>query len=198
MDINNKIVVGYVDDDIDLNLQKYLSHKFKDCFAQIKVEPQDTIQSIVDKIVDKKCNIVILDSKLYKDNGSFAEKITGQNLEVILQSVCPYISSIVISQEEDNAGLNYIEKYKGNDTDNRVAENNYKSKLDSLLDEYCKKQNRIRITYDKETKKSGELDKALKDNIKNEIHNLPVYDIKKDDIDRLIEKIESLEVYVDK
>ncbi|MBP5467927.1 MAG: hypothetical protein J6Z11_01630, partial [Candidatus Riflebacteria bacterium] len=166
---NNGVIVGYVDDDIDFNLLSYLAKKYGGRVCSIKVESNDTLDSVLKKIVENECNIVLLDSKLYKDSGSFVEKITGQNLEVVLASLFPYIYSLVISQEKDDKGLNYIEKYKGNSTDNSIVENYYKERLDSILTEYEKKQRRIVLTNRDETQKNLSIDKFLRDTIDGEI-----------------------------
>ena len=194
---NNGVIVGYVDDDIDFNLLSYLAKKYGGRVCSIKVESNDTLDSVLKKIVENECNIVLLDSKLYKDSGSFVEKITGQNLEVVLASLFPYIYSLVISQEKDDKGLNYIEKYKGNSTDNSIVENYYKERLDSILTEYEKKQRRIVLTNRDETQKNLSIDKFLRDTIDGEIKRMPAYDITKEDIDKLISKIGELEKYAD-
>lgn len=191
-DCDKKTIVGYIDDNKDNNLNKYLERRY-DNYVFIQVDANDTIKTLIDKILDKKCQIVVLDSKLYTDSGNFMEKITGQNLEVILTSFYPFISSIVISQEEDVKGLNYIKKYQGNVTNNKEVEKYYNDNLNAILKEYENKQTRLRLTNENETQKAEKIDKFFKDSIEEEINNLPSYDISKKDIDRLIEKIGELE-----
>ena len=191
-DYDKKTIVGYIDDNKDNNLNKYLERRY-DNYVFIQVDANDTIKTLINKILDKKCQIVVLDSKLYTDSGNFAEKITGQNLEVILTSFYPFISSIVISQEEDVKGLNYIKKYQGNATNNKEVEKYYNDNLNAILKEYENKQTRLRLTNENETQKAEKIDKFFKDSIEEEINNLPSYDISKKDIDRLIEKIGELE-----
>ena len=192
-DSNNSIIVGYLDDNKDNNLNKYLEKKFSENYFFIQIDNTDTIKSAIQKILEKRCCVVILDSKLYTDSGKFTEKITGQNMEVVLTSFYPFISTIVISQEKDVRGLNYIKKYDGSSVNNSDIENYYHEKLGPILQEYINKQSRLRLTYQHETSSSNSVDLFVRDSINETINNLPIYNISKQDIDKLIEMIGDLE-----
>lgn len=195
--MNNAIKVCYLDDDHDLLLVDYLQNKYQDTFSEIKVNPSDKYDSLLSKIKKSKCDVLIIDSILYKNATRASSKLTGEQLELLLMNEIPSILTIIISQNDDVEKYNYIKKYSTRK--NKITyEEYYDRHLNTIIDFYVKKSSRMKDANDKEIKNNDDLDEYTKELIDCNINKLPRYDLRKQDIDDLINKFRKIEEYVNK
>ena len=195
--MNNAIKVCYLDDDHDLLLVDYLQNKYQDNFFEIKVSPSDKYDSLLSKIKKSKCDVLIIDSILYKNATRASSKLTGEQLELLLMNEIPSILTIIISQNDDVEKYNYINKYSTR-KHKITCEKYYDSHLNTIIDFYVKKSSRMKDANEKEIKNNDDLDEYTKELIDCNINKLPRYDLRKQDIDDLINKFRKIEEYVNK
>lgn len=195
--MNNAIKVCYLDDDHDLLLVDYLQNKYQDNFFEIKVSPSDKYDSLLSKIKKSKCDVLIIDSILYKNATRASSKLTGEQLELLLMNEIPSILTIIISQNDDVEKYNYINKYSTR-KHKITYEEYYDTHLNPIIDFYVKKSSRMKDANEKEIKNNDDLDEYTKELIDCNINKLPRYDLRKQDIDDLINKFRKIEEYVNK
>lgn len=191
-----KVKVCYIDDDCDTYLSSYLSGLEEFDYSEIYVDINDTFETILSKIENAKCQIAILDSKLYKDH-NVKQKITGQELELLLAERYPYIFTVIISQNEDIARLNYFGKYKSSPlVDNsKKSKEHYDKNLKMILDFAKNKISRAHICYDQELSKDGSIDKMTLENIESLLSGNERVNLTKKDIDDIVELLGKLKEY---
>lgn len=188
--------IGYVDNDIDTYLSSFLSNLADFEYEDIKVTCDDTFETIIQKIIEYNCNIVILDSKLYNDS-NVKTKITGQELELVLANRLPYIFSVVISQNEDVNQLNYLKKYTSSNCRNNYEKSNeyYQNHLLPILKFAKNKTERFLICFKNELSKEDGFDKMRLENIEALLKGENKVDLTKADIDKIVELLGEIKEY---
>lgn len=195
----DKIKICYIDDDCDTYLSAYLIDLKEYDYEEISITSGDTFDSVISTISKKHCKIAILDSKLYKDS-SVVHKMTGQELELLLAEKLPYIFTIIISQNDDIAKLNYFEKYKSSPLIDNIIESkkHYDKILSPILFFAKNKINRARICYEQELSKEDHVDKMTLENIESLLNGLERVSLSKEDIDEIVNILGELKDYEDK
>ena len=191
-------IVCYLDDNYDLILSDYLSKKYKQSYCEIKVLPTYGYKDLINKIVEKNCDILIIDSLLYKNSDKVESKLTGQQLELLLMNSYPAILTIIVSQNEDLLGYNYVFKYNSRIQRGMSETEYYDKNLGCIIDFYLNKICRMNSVNNNEIKDNEGIDTLLKEMIECELNKTPKYDLSKKDVDRLIEKFQRIEEYVNK
>lgn len=188
----DKIKICYIDDEQDIYLSNYLADLKDFEYEDIIIKPDDTIEDALKKIADKNCNIAILDSKLYKDSNA-KQKLTGQEIELLLANRLPYIFSIVISQNDDVNGLNYVGKYKSNQKTLSDAyeesEKCYNDTLLPIIQFASKKINRNKYCFRNELYNKTGIDKMKLQNIESLLDGEERVELTKKDIDEIIKLV---------
>lgn len=196
-----RIKICYVDDEHDNYLSSFLSNIDWCEYSDINVDENDDFESLLNKISLSQCNIVLLDSKLYKESNA-SSKITGQELELLLADKLPFMFSIVVSQNEDTNKLNYIMKYK---TTKKPGANYfdeskeyYNRTLLPILIFAKNKINRGRDSFTNELEKEDTIDKLMLENIKDIINVKNRISITKEDVDKIVKALGQISDYEDK
>lgn len=195
----DKTKICYVDNDIDNYLSNYLSEiclHYDFDYEDIQVFPEDSYNDIVKKIIERKCQIAILDSKLYNDANA-KQKITGQELELVLADQLPFLFPVVISQNDDVNNYNYIPKYKSrrgaDNKNNSIAY--YNEHLLPLLVFAKNKYKRNQDCFAMELSKNNSIDSVLLENVKSLLEGKGKIELTKEDIDQIVIKLGEIQKY---
>lgn len=198
----NEINLLYIDDEYESNLVEYLIElenteqfdNFKLNFEQYEYDIRKDYKQLItlNKVI--QANIIIIDSKLFKETDHVTSKFYGETFVLILETINPYIKTIILSQDMKTFPEIKIEKFK-DDNANLDYKDYYDEKLKPLLQRYIS-EIRIKRSLIGELEK---VDKLLKDNIKNQILGLSSYsNFEKSDLDQLIKEFQNIREYYEK
>lgn len=110
------IKICYVDDDIDLYASKYLRDDYSNENVQIiyKQSPfldEDTYESLLRKDEVKGADVLIIDSKLFKNANIGNDKLSGEEFSIIIRKIFPYKEVMVITQNDVDGDYTIFKKY---------------------------------------------------------------------------------------
>lgn len=185
-----EIKILYVDDNHDDGLSKYLEQDYRNENIKIisdelkfNVE-SDSYETMLNNKKIQESDIIIIDSKLFEDSKVQNEKITGEDLSIILQNSFSFKRFLVITQNDYSGQLGFCPKWDSMlEKDYKVFyENNIKQKLDKCVEEILV----IRKFFDK-LKGKESINKILIDKMSNKMSGINEYDnLSKKDIDDMV------------
>lgn len=189
-----KIKLIYVDDKIDLYVSRYLlnnSDILNYDYEEITYSNEFTYENFLEKENFQKSDIIILDSMLFENNNSKNNKITGEELGVIIKKIFPFKEILIITQNQDKSEYCDLNKFNSN-----FYEKNYESFFENeWLPSLKKAINKI-ILYKKimnNIKIKDYMDTVLYEKINNSICGISIYDeLKESDINNLIKAFQEM------
>ncbi|EOU2045944.1 hypothetical protein QTH50_04850 [Clostridium perfringens] len=192
----NKINIIYVDDELDVNISKYIRKtynykEFEKVYNEITFEAEKGYESLLNNKLVKEANIILIDSKLFENDRVSNGKFSGEEFKMILKKVFPFIEVIVITQNELEEEYGTVSKYK---FDVDISADKYYS--DNLKKELDTAANNVFIYRNiaKKLKCNEGIDKVLIEKIVNSLDGDSKYDeLTKDDIDNIIEAFKELQ-----
>ena len=189
-----KIKLIYVDDKIDLYVSRYLlnnSDILNYDYEEITYSHEFTYENFLEKENFQKSDIIILDSMLFENNNSKNNKITGEELGVIIKKIFPFKEILIITQNQDKSEYCDLNKFNS-----KFYEKNYESFFENeWLPSLKKAINKI-ILYKKimnNIKIKDYMDTVLYEKINNSICGISIYDeLKESDINNLIKAFQEM------
>lgn len=185
------IEIVYVDDKIDLQLTDYLNRyvdKYNEMsnniilgYNEIEFKQNYTYNSLINDEIFRRCDIAIIDSKLYENTNARGHVYTGEDFKLLVRNYSPFIDIIVITQNEISENSATIRKSHGSED----SEKHYDSELKPLLDYSIKCCLEYKIKLD-ELKTKGTIDKAILDRISDLIDHEDTYNLTEKDLDEII------------
>lgn len=201
------VSVCYIDDVIDPALSKFLSNHFSN-YHEIVVNNESVIDVIFKQIRNYKCEIAVIDSKLFDDSSS--NNISGEILELLALKNNPKLGVVVVSQNNDIDGYNYVKKVRSWEIKNELPKGatkgetigkmieKYEESLLPLLRYYVDRSIRMSKVNDEELQNNSSIDEYTKDIINDYLNDLDSYNVSKDDLDSLFSKFNEIAKYVNK
>lgn len=187
-----QINLVYIDDTPDPVFSRFLdnltpSHDYPAYsinYEEIIFEPQQDYEFLLKHDFVKNANVIIIDSWLFENRTATNKKFTGEEFKFVLQKLFPYIEVLVISQRQDEDGINKLAKYSkknGNDPYafyNSEARKYIEAAISNIL------QNR---KLARKLRENNTWEGLLKERILGTLSGTQAYDeLKKEDIDNLI------------
>ena len=174
------ITMLYVDDKIDLYVSKYLNsysnNKAEYKYSELKFENKYSYKDLLENNEIQKADILFLDSMLFENGNVQDNKISGEELGLIIKKIFPFKEIIVITQYQDKMEYSTLKKYNSN---------TYHCDEDSFF------QDNWNILKNISSKRYVE--KYLFEKMENSINGLSNYDnLTKADIDSLIKAFEEM------
>lgn len=191
-----EIRITYIDDNMDLELQKYLDKEYhnQDYNIILNYKKFNSSLGYEELINDEKvrnANIIIIDSKLFENNNVNSGKFTGEEFKLILKKIFPFIEVIIITQNQIDGEIEKVQKF--NSKEQNCSKKHYDEHLLPLIDKAIKKIIETRKIF-QIMEKNANWEKPLVEKIINSLNGLNEYDeLSKTDIDKLIEAFKKLE-----
>ena len=189
-----KIKLIYVDDKIDLYVSRYLlnnSDILNYDYEEITYRNEFTYENFLEKENFQKSDIIILDSMLFENNNSKNNKITGEELGVIIKKIFPFKEILIITQNQDKSEYCDLNKFNS-----KFYEKNYESFFENEWLPSLKKAINKFILYKKimnNIKIKDYMDTVLYEKINNSICGISIYDeLKESDINNLIKAFQEM------
>lgn len=182
-----EIKILYVDDNHDDGLSRYLELDYQSENLKIVSDEykfnidDDNYLTLLENKKIQESDIIIIDSKLFEDSKVQDEKITGEDLSIILQNSFSYKRFIVITQNDYSEQLGFCPKWNSMlEKDYKIFyEKNLKPKLDKSVEEIL-----VMHKFLDKLKAKESIDKILIDKMKNKMSGIYEYDnLTKKDID---------------
>lgn len=111
----NCVALTYVDDSLDPFLSDYLADYSYDGatidFREYEFEDDCSYRKLLDAEEIRNANCIIIDSKLFEEKTASNGKFSGEEFELILRRLYPYIEVIVISSKEVEPGYSIVPKW---------------------------------------------------------------------------------------
>lgn len=179
------IEITYVDNENDLFLSDYLvTYKV----SNIKVKYNEIIfgqeydyDCLMNHDDFKNSDIIIIDSRLYKNNNTRGNNCTGEALELLLRVRSPYVEVIVVTQNYVSENSATLKKAVGWDTHEKYYKDNLKPLLDHFVKRVVEHKNKIKEEINKKN-----LDKASLERIEDLLNHNDSYRLTSKDIDEII------------
>ena len=184
------INILYIDDSIDVVLEKYLAENFSS-FEKRKFSAEDTFESLFKDSLVQKANVIIIDSRLF-ENKNVQNKFTGEQFKMFMQLLKPFLQVIVITQNPIEYCFSIKKCQYKNDNETKKY---YDSELKNLINEACENV----IAYQNLLNSTSLVgyDKYFREDLKNAINGITDYQsLSKKDIDKLIEEFKKLEAKI--
>ena len=191
-----EIRITYIDDNMDLELQKYLDKEYHNQDYNIilnykEFNSSDRYEKLINDEKVRNANIIIVDSKLFENNNVNNGKFTGEEFKLILKKIFPFIEVIIITQNQVNGEIEKVPKF--NSKEEESSKKHYDEYLSPLINEAIKKIIETRKIF-QIMEKNTNWEKPLVEKIINSLNGLNEYDeLSKTDIDELIEAFKKLE-----
>lgn len=184
------ITMLYVDDKIDLYVSKYLNSYSNDKaeykYSELKFENKYSYEDLLENDEIQKADILFLDSMLFENGNVQDNKISGEELGLIIKKIFPFKEIIVITQYQDKMEYSTLKKYNSN---------TYLCDVDSFFQDNWNKEivNATQnIILNRNILKNISL-KNYVEKMENSINGVSNYDnLTKMDIDNLIKAFEEM------
>lgn len=174
----DKINIVYVDDDLDVNISKYLAldyqhENFLKNYNEVSFNSIEGYDSLINNTLINEANIILIDSKLFENDSASSGKFSGEEFKMILKKMFPFIEVLVITQNDLEEDYGTIQKYRRGL--NETPEQYYEMKLKKVLDEAIQNINIYRNIANKLKDNEG-IDKVLIEKIMSSLEGMPQYD----------------------
>lgn len=185
----------YVDDKIDLYVSKYLNSYSNDMaeykYSELKFENKYSYEDLLGNDEIQKADILFLDSMLFENGNVENNKISGEELGLIIKKVFPFKEIIVITQYQDKMEYSTLKKYNSNTyncDENSFFQNNWNKEIVNATKNIILNR---KILKNISLKKNVE--QFLFEKMENSINGVSNYDnLTKKDIDNLINAFEEM------
>ena len=189
-----KVKLIYVDDKIDLYVSRYLL-KISDIlnydYEEITYNNEFTYENFLENEIVQKSDIIILDSMLFENNNSNNNKITGEELGVIIKKIFPFKEILIITQNQDKSEYCDLNKFNSKYYDYNSDSYFEIRWLPSLEKAIAKISLNQKIM--KNIKMKDYMDTVLYEKINNSICGISIYDeLKESDINNLIKAFQEM------
>lgn len=187
--------VLYIDDNIDMNISKFLDINFNNHADGFIYQEHEFVQgSSYDELIRSQVvqisDVIVIDSKLFTNASLGGEKITGEELSVILRQIYSFKEIIVMSQNPDDK-LGIIQKYHNGI--NLSAQEYYTNFLGSAI-KSASKSILIARRISKKLSKNKEVDEVLAQKISDSLDSKFQFDeLTKSDIDAVIKIFQEIQ-----
>ncbi len=200
------IRIVYIDDRPDATISSYLltytslrnASKPLGCEDEFEYIEQEFKNESMDVLLNSdyviKSNVIIIDSRLYENSTVGAQVLTGEQFQMVLRRVNPFIEVIVISQNENTKAVNLVKKArKSDDSDpNAYYGKELGGVLDNLIDNLLIARNTVA-----QLGKNTNIDKAVRESVENLLSGTYQYQtLKTADVDELVKSIKELELQI--
>ena len=197
-----EINILYVDDNTDPYISQYLLDNYKKenvsiAYKELKFEVTDTYESMLNNVLIRSADVVIIDSVLFENSKLANEKLSGEEFGIILKKIFPYKEFIVVTQNEPNSEFKIIKKY---DTSSKTSkeeffEKQWKPSLDRAIENILTVHKIVTRIQEK-----NYIEKYLFEEIQQSLLGETSYqNLTVEDIDKLVEAFENVrKVYEDK
>ena len=189
------ITMLYVDDKIDLYVSKYLNsysnNKAEYKYSELKFENKYSYKDLLENNEIQKADILFLDSMLFENGNVQDNKISGEELGLIIKKIFPFKEIIVITQYQDKMEYSTLKKYNSNTYlcgGDSFFQDNWNEEIVNAT------QNIILNRYIlKNISLKNYVEKFLFEKMENSINGVSNYDnLTKMDIDNLIKAFEEM------
>ena len=189
------ITMLYVDDKIDLYVSKYLNSYSNDKaeykYSELKFENKYSYEDLLENNEIQKADILFLDSMLFENGNVQDNKISGEELGLIIKKIFPFKEIIVITQYQDKMEYSTLKKYNSNtylcDVDS-FFQDNWNKEIVNATQNIILNRNIL-----KNISLKNYVEKFLFEKMENSINGLSNYDnLTKADIDSLIKAFEEM------
>lgn len=191
MEIDNELVVTYIDDNFDNSLVEVLrkgSVDLKYRLNNLKFSADSfDIEEFLDNRDIKGAAVIIMDSKLFQTSKT-KKKVYGEELMVILKRNLPFCSFLLITQENNYEEIHAIKKYDSRlETDQ--PEEYYEKEIMPFVKSGLNSRLQIEAVANRNGFKTNDL-RGLSPFLKDEINGDYSYSsLRVSDIDRLIQTV---------
>ena len=185
----------YVDDKIDLYVSKYLNSYSNDKaeykYSELKFENKYSYEDLLENNEIQKADILFLDSMLFENGNVQDNKISGEELGLIIKKIFPFKEIIVITQYQDKMEYSTLKKYNSNTYDcdeDSFFQDNWNKEIVNATKNIILNRNILKNISSKRY-----VEKYLFEKMENSINGLSNYDnLTKADIDSLIKAFEEM------
>lgn len=189
----------YIDDNPEPALAKYLDKYYSTAcdfdYSDIKFNPDEGYESLINNPEVKSSNIIFIDSRLFENRNAITGKFTGEEFKIILKKYFPFIEVIVITQNEVNDDYKTISKY--DPKSGKSPEEYYGEKLPILLEQSIRNIFEVRKIAS-EMAKNTSWEKVMIEKIVNSVNGQGTFDeLTKNDIDNVIDMFRELQEKID-
>ena len=189
------ITMLYVDDKMDLYVSKYLhsysNDKAEYKYSELKFENKYSYEDLLENDEIQKADILFLDSMLFENGTVQNNKISGEELGLIIKKIFPFKEIIVITQYQEKMEYSTLKKYNSN-TYTCGAESffrdNWEKEISNATENIILNRNIFKNISSKKY-----IEKYLFEKMENSINGVSNYDnLTKMDIDKLINAFEEM------
>lgn len=185
----------YVDDKIDLYVSKYLNSysndKAKYEYLELKFKSKYSYEDLLESDEIQKADILFLDSMLFENGSVRDNKISGEELGLIIKKIFPFKEIIVITQYQEKIEYSTLKKYNSNTYTcdaQSFFRDNWEKEIVNATENIILNRNIFRNISSKKY-----VEKYLFEKMENSINGVSNYDnLTKMDIDNLINAFEEM------
>ena len=189
------ITMLYVDDKIDLYVSKYLNSysndKAKYEYLELKFKSKYSYEDLLESDEIQKADILFLDSMLFENGSVRDNKISGEELGLIIKKIFPFKEIIVITQYQEKIEYSTLKKYNSNTYTcdaQSFFRDNWEKEIVNATENIILNRNIFRNISSKKY-----VEKYLFEKMENSINGVSNYDnLTKMDIDNLINAFEEM------
>lgn len=195
----DKLKILYIDDNPEPALAKYLDNYKSDVcefdYSDIKFNPDEGYERLINNLEVRSANIIFIDSRLFENRNATMGKFTGEEFKIILKKYFPFIEVVVITQNIVNDDYGTISKF--NSKSGKKPDEYYGEKLPPLLEQAVKNIFEFRKIAS-EMEKNTSWEKVMIEKITNSIKGQNKFDeLTKNDIDEVIKMFQKLQEELD-
>jgi hypothetical protein len=194
------VKIVYIDDDLDIGISKYLKREYLfqnqvPEYHEIEFNDEEGYESLINNPKIKESNIVLIDSKLFRNYEVVGTKFSGEEFKIILKNVYPFIEVIVITQNDTEEDFGTISKYRKSFPG--TQEEYYEENLQPLLNEAVDKIKKYRNIANKLKLNEG-IAKVTIERVMNSLDGENQYEeLTTRDIDNLIAEFKEMQRSID-
>ena len=185
----------YVDDKIDLYVSRYLSSYSNDKadykYLELTFESKYSYEDLLEKDGIQKADILFLDSMLFENSKVQDNKISGEELGLIIKKIFPFKEIIVITQYQEKIEYSALKKYNSNTyscDEHSFFRDNWEKEIVNATENIILNRNIFKNISSKKY-----VEKYLFEKMENSINGVSNYDnLTKADINNLINAFEEM------
>ena len=189
------ITMLYVDDKIDLFVSRFLNGYSNDKaryeYLELKFESKYSYEDLLNSEEIKKSDILFLDSMLFENSTVLDNKISGEELGLIIKKIFPFKEIIVITQYQEKMEYSTLKKYNSSTyhcDPNLFFHENWDRVIEKATENIILNRNILKNISSKKY-----VEKFLFEKMENSINGVLDYDnLTKVDIDNLINAFEEM------
>lgn len=201
--MNNTVVLSYIDDMPDPKLSRYLdeytNERVEITYKDLRFETANTYENLLDTQIVIESNIIVIDSRLFQNDNAGSGKFTGEEFEILLKRVRPYVEVIVITQNPIEEGFDKVRKWQSSNSPTVTYKDFYDMNLKPRLDSSVDKILQFRAIMDKLLNDDSDLSSSdIVQSISDSLQGVFSYEmLNSEKIDELISVFEDVRKRVD-